>query len=80
VCVASGAFMRRRVRAHLHQKLCGCSGTCNGFDAQLRNDTNARAERKQALREIADLAPDLVGLKAASIKQILTDAIEKSYE
>src|SRR6266403_817338 len=64
----------------LHRKVCGCAGPCDGFDAQSRNDTNARAERKKALKEIADLAPDLVGLKAPAIRQILTDAVNGTYE
>jgi hypothetical protein len=66
--------------AHLHQKVCGCAGPCEGFDAESRNTTNARAERKKALKEIADLAPDLVGLKANAIRKMLTGAVEKSYD
>jgi hypothetical protein len=66
--------------AFLHKKVCGCAGPCNGIDAQSRNDTNARAERKRALRDIVDIASDLVGLKAREIKKILADAVEKSYE
>jgi len=65
--------------AHLHQKVCGCAGPCDGFDARSRTDTNARAERKKALGEIVELAPNLVGLKAAAIRKLLTDAVEKSY-
>jgi hypothetical protein len=66
--------------AHLHQKVCGCAGPCNGIDAQSRNDTNARAERKNALREIADLSPDLRGLKTAAIRKILLHAVEEIYK
>jgi hypothetical protein len=47
--------------AFLHAQVCGCAGPCDGFDAETRNLTNARAERKSALKEIADLAPELVG-------------------
>jgi hypothetical protein len=66
--------------AHLHQKVCGCAGPCDGLDAKLQNATNARAERRKALHEIAEIAPELVGLKAAAIKKLLTEAVEKSYE
>ncbi len=66
--------------AHLHQKVCGCAGPCNGIDPQSRNDTNARAERKKALEEIVDLAPDLRGLKTEEIRKILTDAVKGAYE
>ena len=66
--------------AFLHGRVCGCAGPCNGIDAESRNDTNARAERHQALREVAELAPDLVGLKAKAIRTILKNAIEESYD
>jgi hypothetical protein len=66
--------------AFLHKKVCGCAGPCNGIDAQSRNDTNARAERKNALTEIADLAPDLRGLKTTAIRKILLDAVEEIYK
>ena len=64
---------------HLHAMACGCAGPCNGFDPETRKETNARAERRTALKEIAGLAPDLVGLKAAAIRNILTKAVEDSY-
>jgi hypothetical protein len=64
---------------YLHARVCGCSGPCDGFDAKSRNDVNARAERKKALEQITELAPDLVGLKADAIAKILTKAIEDSY-
>ena len=66
--------------AHLHAKVCGCAGPCNGIDPESRKETNARAERRKALREIVDLAPDLVGLKAKTIRNLLTKAIEDSYD
>ena len=66
--------------AFLHERVCGCAGPCNGIDPQSRNDTNARAERKKALAEIVDLAPDLRGLKTEAIRQILTDAVKGVYE
>jgi phage terminase Nu1 subunit (DNA packaging protein) len=65
---------------HLHQKLCGCAGSCDGFDAMSRNAVNARAERRKALREIADLAPDLVGKTVDAIRKLLTKAVEDSYD
>jgi hypothetical protein len=65
----------------LHAKVCGCAGPCDGFDADSRKATNARAERKKALKEIAgDLAPELVGLKAAAIEKLLSKAIAGVYE
>jgi hypothetical protein len=64
----------------LHKKVCGCAGPCNGIDAESRNDTNAKAERKKALEGIADLAPDLRGLKTAAVRKILLDAVEEIYE
>jgi hypothetical protein len=64
----------------LHRKVCGCAGPCDGFDAESRNGTNSKAERKKALQEIADLADDLVGLKAGAIRKILTDAVNGAYE
>jgi hypothetical protein len=64
----------------LHERVCGCAGPCAGFDIASRNTVNARAERRQALREVADLAPDLVGLKAEAIRTILKNAIENTYD
>jgi len=66
--------------AHLHQKICGCRGPCNGIDAKSRADTNARAERKDALKKILRLAPRLVGKKAGVIEELLTEAVEAAYE
>jgi hypothetical protein len=63
----------------LHRRLCGCAGPCDGFDVVSRNGTNARAERQKALREIAVLAPELVGLKAKAIEKVLAKAIEDVY-
>lgn len=65
---------------HLHAKVCGCAGPCNGTDPESRKETNARAERRKALREIVDLAPDLVGLEAKTIRKLLTKAVEDSYD
>jgi hypothetical protein len=64
---------------HLHEKVCGCAGPCEGLDAESRNAVNARAERRKALKEIADLAPELVGLKAKAIEKVLTEAIADVY-
>ena len=67
--------------AFLHEKVCGCAGPCDGFDGETRNLTNARAERKSALKEIAvELAPELVGLKAKEIEKVLAEAITNVYE
>jgi hypothetical protein len=66
--------------AHLHARVCGCAGPCNGIDLESRKETNARAERRKALREIVDLAPDLVGLNAETIQKLLTKAIEDAYD
>src|SRR5712675_125628 len=49
---------------HLHKKACGCAGPCNGIEPHQRNATNLKAERKKALRGIADLADELEGLDA----------------
>ena len=63
----------------LHGQVCGCAGPCDGFDLVSRNGANARAERQKALREIAELAPDLVGLKAKAIEKVLAKAIDDVY-
>jgi hypothetical protein len=64
----------------LHAMACGCLGPCNGFDPDSRTETNARAERKKALKEIVDdLAPELVGKKSDAIRTILTRAIDETY-
>src|ERR1700722_8310623 len=45
---------------YLHAMACGCEGPCNGFDPETRAETNRRAERKKALKEIVDdVAPEL---------------------
>jgi phage terminase Nu1 subunit (DNA packaging protein) len=65
---------------YLHAMACGCAGPCNGFDSETRAETNARAERKKTLKEIADdLAPELAGKKADAIRTILTNAIDEAY-
>jgi hypothetical protein len=65
---------------YLHAMACGCAGPCNGFEPESRTETNARAERKKALKEIAgDVAPELVGKKADTIKTILVKAIDEAY-
>jgi hypothetical protein len=64
---------------HLHQKVCGCAGPCDGFDLDSRIATNARADRSKALHEIADLAPQLVGLKEDAIHKLLTNAVELTF-
>jgi hypothetical protein len=65
---------------YLHALACGCSGPCNGFDPEVRAETNARAERKKALKEMADdLAGDLVGKKSDAIRTILAKAIDEVY-
>ena len=65
---------------YLHAMACGCAGPCNGFEAETRAETNARAERKKALKEIADdLAPELIGKKSDAIRTILTKAIDEAY-
>jgi len=67
--------------AKLHAKVCGCAGPCEGFDPETRNATNSRAERKKALEEIAgELAPELVGLKAAEIEKVLAEAVDEVYK
>jgi hypothetical protein len=66
--------------AFLHEKVCGCVGPCNGITPEERAETNARAERKKALREIAAIAPELVSLKAAAIRKILLHAVEEIYK
>jgi len=65
---------------YLHAMACGCATPCNGFDPETRAETNARAERKKALQEIAeDVAPELVGKKADAMKTILVKAIDEVY-
>jgi hypothetical protein len=65
----------------LHGKVCGCATPCNGFDAEARTETNARAERKKALKEVAEnIAPQLVGKKAIAIRAILIDAVNDAYD
>jgi len=65
---------------YLHEMACGCASPCNGFEPEVRAETNARAERKKALKEIADdLAPELVGKKSDAIRTILTKAIDEAY-
>jgi hypothetical protein len=65
---------------YLHALACGCAGPCNGFDAETRTETNARAERKSVLTEIlTDVAPQLVGKKQDAIKNILAGAIDEAY-
>jgi hypothetical protein len=66
--------------AFLHEKVCGCARPCNGITPEERAETNARAERKKALKEIAAIAPELVSLKAAAIRKILLHAVEEIYE
>ena len=65
---------------HLHQKVCGCAGPCDGFESGRRNTTNAKAERKKALAEVRDIAPKLVGLDAEAIKKRLMDAVKQTYD
>jgi hypothetical protein len=65
--------------AYLHAQVCGCMGPCDGFDAESRNSTNPRAERTAALAEIANLAPELVGLKVGEIEKVLANAVEDIY-
>jgi hypothetical protein len=65
---------------YLHAMACGCAGPCNGFDPEARTETNTRAERKKALKEIAeDVAPDLVGCDEQTIMLILRRAIDDAY-
>jgi hypothetical protein len=64
---------------HLHVSVCGCAGPCDGLDVEARNLTNARAERRTALREITLVASDLVGLKEEQIRNILTKAVDDAY-
>jgi hypothetical protein len=67
--------------AHLHEQVCGCAGPCDGFDTDSRNATNARAERKAALKEIATgLAPELVGLREKEIERVLAAAVDEVYK
>ena len=65
---------------HLHQKVCGCSGPCEGFKPHEREMANARAERKMALKEALDIAPELVGLDADAIEERLTDAVKGIFD
>jgi hypothetical protein len=66
--------------AHLHHRVCGCTGPCEGLDAESRNIVNVRAERRKALKEIVEeIAQDLVGLNAEAIQEILTKAIDDCY-
>jgi hypothetical protein len=66
--------------SYLHSLYCGCSGPCNGFEPEVRAETNARSERKTVLTEIlTDVAPQLVGKKTDAIKNILTKAIDEAY-
>ena len=65
---------------HLHRKVCGCAGPCDGFEPGKRNMVNARAERKKALAEALDIAPELVGLDTAAIKERLTDAVRETFD
>lgn len=67
-------FIRR-----LHRKACGCAGPCDGFEPNKRNMVNIRAERKKALAEVRDIAPELVGLDAEAIKERLADAVKQTY-
>jgi hypothetical protein len=68
-------FLRR-----LQTKVCSnCdqllhAGPCRGMEMA------AHADRQRSLEKIAGLAPILVGLDAETIRQILTKAIEDSYE
>jgi hypothetical protein len=64
----------------LHKKVCGCVGPCDGITPEERAETNARAERKKALKEIAAIAPELVSLKTAAIRKILLHAVEEIYK
>jgi len=41
---------------------------------------NIRAERKKALAEVRDIAPELVGLDAEAIKERLADAVKQTYD
>jgi hypothetical protein len=66
--------------AFLHEKVCGCVGPCDGITPEEQDKTNARAERKRALKEIAAIAPELVSLKAAAIRKVLLHAVEEIYE
>jgi phage terminase Nu1 subunit (DNA packaging protein) len=66
---------------YLHAMACGCATPCNGFDTETRAETNARAERRKALKEIADdLASELVGKKSDAIRTILAKAIDEAYK
>ncbi len=65
---------------YLHAMACGCAGPCNGFEPETRAETNARAERKKALKEIAeDIAPELVGKKSDAIRAMLMNAVDEAY-
>jgi hypothetical protein len=65
---------------YLHKLACGCASPCDGFEPEVRAETNARAERKKALKEIADdLAPELAGKKPDAIRAILARAIDEAY-
>jgi hypothetical protein len=64
---------------YLHKLACGCAGPCNGFEAETRAETNARADRSKALRKMADLAPQLVGLREDAIHDLLVEAIEVTF-
>jgi hypothetical protein len=67
--------------SYLHSLYCGCHGPCNGCEPEVRAETNARAERKKALKEVAEnIAPQLVGKKAIAIRSILIDAVNDAYE
>lgn len=66
-------------RKYLHAMASGCAGPCNGFELETRAETNARAKRKKALKEIADdLAPELVGKQSDATRTILTNAIDSA--
>ncbi|SRR5258708_476490 len=64
----------------LHHKVCGCSGPCEGFASHFREMVNARAERKAALREAVEIAPELVGLDAEAMRQRLKDIVRDTYD
>jgi hypothetical protein len=64
----------------LHQRVCGCAGPCEGFKPSERNMANARAERRRALKEVRNIAEDLVGLDAEEIRERLTDAVKQTYD
>jgi hypothetical protein len=66
--------------SYLHGKVCGCIGPCRGFDPATRAETNAIAERKRVMVELAeDLPRKLAGKKPAAIREILLAAIDEVY-